>query len=78
MDKVWEWLYNNRSWIFDGIGAIFISGLVAYLLRRRKDDSKKQTQVSGDDSVNIQVAGDATISNGGRSSNGKRTKSNQR
>jgi len=78
MDKVLEWLYSNRSWIFDGIGAIFLSGLIAYFWRRRKNDNKNQSQVSGDNSVNIQAAGNITITQNGRSSDGKRTKSNKR
>jgi hypothetical protein len=79
MEEIWKWVIENKSWIFDGIGVAIITGLIAIFLRRRqKDEGTKQTQVSGDNSVNIQSAGNVTINKEGKTSNGKRTKSNKR
>ena len=79
MKEIWKWIVENKSWIFDGLGVAIITGLIALFVRRRREDGvTKQTQVSGDNSVNIQTAGNIAINKEGRISNGKRTKSNKR
>ncbi len=57
-----EWIWNNKEWVFCGIGAVvitFISALIRYLMQKNK--SKKtdnQVQIISGRSTGIQVGRD--------------------
>lgn len=55
-----NWLSNNYSWIFSGIGVFVISIIIGLFIKRRK---KKFTQYqkSGKNSINLQSKGDITF-----------------
>ena len=81
MDELWNWIILNKEWIFDGIGVLLVGSLITFitfLVRRKNTAEKSQTQVGGDNSVNIQSAGNITINKQGRNSNGRRTKTTRR
>lgn len=53
-----DYLIANKEWIFSGIGVFVIS----WLLFRASGDKSNMSQKSGDNSTNIQVAGNITSS----------------
>ena len=54
------WLSENKEWVFSGIGATVLAGVIALL--RRSKPSSQQEQHGGEHSVNIQVGGDVNRS----------------
>lgn len=52
---MWNWLVENRTWVFSGIGVSVMALLVA--LVRRSKAGINQRQRGGDHSVNVQSAG---------------------
>jgi hypothetical protein len=57
-----DWLWNNRQWVFDGVGIAIIGGAIAWFRSRRKSPSgAHQSQHSGTHSTNIQAGGDIKI-----------------
>jgi hypothetical protein len=57
-----DWLWENRQWVFDGIGIAIIGGVIAWLRSRKKGDSGiHQSQRSGKNSVNLQSGRDINI-----------------
>lgn len=71
MSDIISWLSDNREWLFNGTGteiivvvATIISGifsLIYYWLRHNKKIRSKQTQITGDNSVALQVGDSLTI-----------------
>ena len=58
---VWNWLVDNRTWVFDGFGVAIAAGLIGMLWTRRKRDGAGQTIRAGDRSVNVQAGGDPHV-----------------
>jgi hypothetical protein len=58
---VWNWLVDNRTWVFDGFGVAIAAGLIGMFWKRRKRDGAGQTIRTGDRSVNVQAGRDAGI-----------------
>lgn len=64
-----DWINNNKEWLFDGIGVLFVSFILAIIgkfLFTEKGKSlgmrhTKQIQNSGNNSTNIQSGKDITI-----------------
>lgn len=54
--EIFNYISENKEWIFSGIGVSLITMLIA-LFRRRKSDGRivKQIQKSGDSSVSVQI-----------------------
>lgn len=55
------------EWIFGGVGGAAAVALAGYLLRRRsvsEDRTVSQTLIAGNDSQNIQAAGDVSDARG--------------
>lgn len=52
-----DWLFENKEWIFSGIGASIISILVAIFLKNKSS----QQQSSGSKSVNLQSGRDINV-----------------
>jgi hypothetical protein len=65
-NEVFEYIINNKEWIFSGLGVAVISWVFL-----RKSSSKKMTQRSGDNSTNIQVGGNINMSDKGKGSEDK-------
>lgn len=63
---MFEYIINNKEWIFSGLGVAVISWVFL-----RKSSSKKMTQRSGDNSTNIQVGGNINMSDKGKGSEDK-------
>jgi len=49
-----DWLSNNYTWIFSGIGVFIISIIIGVFIKRNK---YTQSQKSGRNSINIQSKG---------------------
>ena len=58
---VWNWLVDNRTWVFDGFGVAIAAGLIGMLWKRRKRDDAGQTIRAGDRGVNVQAGRDVRI-----------------
>jgi hypothetical protein len=54
MNAALAWLYENKEWVFGGIGAAIITAII----HRR---SQSQRQRSGDKSTNIQAGRDVNM-----------------
>lgn len=52
------WINNNKEWLFSGIAIAAPLAIVGWFISSKKN---KQIQKSGDNSTNIQVAGDIRI-----------------
>lgn len=50
-----DWFIANKEWVFSGIGIAIISFFI------RKSKNQKQTQKSGNNSINIQVGKNLNI-----------------
>jgi len=66
MLNMFDWIYNNREWLFDGTGILIISFILKKILFKESKQSSgtkriKQTQKSGKNSTNIQSGHDITI-----------------
>ncbi len=61
---VWNWLVDNRAWVFDGFGVAIAAGLIGMLWKRRKRDGAGQIIRAGDRSVNVQAGRDVRIASG--------------
>jgi hypothetical protein len=75
-----NWIMENKIWIFSGVGIAVIGGifaLIKWLFNKNKQDKTiNQSQKSGNNSINIQVAGDIAIS--GEVKNGLDTSKDRR
>jgi hypothetical protein len=56
--SLWSWLTDNKDWVFSGIGVAVMGLLCRWLFARKKS---AQTQMSGNNSTNIQAGGDIHI-----------------
>lgn len=62
MDGVFEWLRDNRAWVFGvGVSALGLLFAVVKWLASRRSDRFSQSQKGGDHSVNLQAGGDIRI-----------------
>jgi len=52
-----EWVLENYKWIFSGIGASIIIGIIGIILKKSNKKSIKMKQKSGDNSTSVQFAG---------------------
>lgn len=53
-----EWLATNKEWLFSGIAIALPLAVIGWFISSKKI---KQSQKSGNNSVNIQVAGDLKL-----------------
>ncbi len=53
------WMLDNKEWIFSGVGAVLLSGLITWLFRQRNGPSQRQT--SGANSTNLQSGRDINL-----------------
>ncbi|MCG7630151.1 hypothetical protein MHM88_20285 [Epibacterium sp. MM17-32] len=72
MEDIWLWIQTNKEWLFSGIAIAVPLAFLGWLVSRK---DKTQSQIAGESSTNIQVAGDFNFetaaknvgsSNGGR------------
>ncbi len=54
MDSIFE----NKEWIFSGIGVFVIGIIYALFKKKKKSKSTNMKQKSGDNSTNTQIGGD--------------------
>ena len=56
MSSIFDWIWENAYWIFDGIGVIVITGILGVIFKKRKNKEKNISivQKGGKNSVNIQ------------------------
>ena len=55
-----EWIWNNKEWIFSGIGVVFITFLIAlirYFMRKNKPEKTDQIQIISGGSTGFQIGG---------------------
>jgi len=57
MEKILNYIWNNKEWIFSGIGVAVVT-TVFLLWRSKKSYSVTQKQKGGHGSVNIQIGRD--------------------
>jgi hypothetical protein len=55
---MFQWLSNNREWVFSGVGVALAAFLIRVLLRK---SSPTQTQCGGEESQNLQAGRDINI-----------------
>ncbi len=60
---MWNWLVENRTWVFSGIG-VAVVGVILSIWRAR--DRRVQVQKGGDRSTNLQAGGSITLRGGDR------------
>lgn len=73
--QAWKWVVSERNWLFDGIGAAILVGIVGWLLSRligAKKSQAEQIQRGGNNSTNYQARGDINV-NSERSRSGKKS-----
>ena len=62
-------LWANKEWLFSGIGGVVLLGCLGWIIRtvhhwlHKQDNEPKQTQITGDNGVNIQTGGNLTVNN---------------
>jgi len=56
LETVTEWISNNYTWVFSGIGIFILSGIITFF-KRKGNNTIKQKQRSGKNSTNIQAGG---------------------
>jgi hypothetical protein len=56
-----DWIWQNREWIFSGVGAALIGVLLGWMKRKRDTSGTVQSQHSGRNSTNIQAGRDVNI-----------------
>jgi hypothetical protein len=61
IEPVLKWLYDNKEWVFSGVGVATVTVLVGSLLLNKRRNSPGQYQVSGKALVNLQAARDINI-----------------
>ena len=62
MDKLIQWVVNNKEWIFSGAGLMLVTWIGRVIYKGRQADSS-QTIRSGNNSINIQAGRDMQIKN---------------
>lgn len=60
MEDFWLWIASHKEWLFSGVAIAVPLAFVSWLISRK---DKTQSQVAGDNSTNIQVAGDFRLEN---------------
>ena len=59
MDRILNFIINNKEWIFSGVGVAIIAGMIGMIFRRKR---KKELNIeSGSRSTNIQAGDSAQI-----------------
>ena len=61
MDRLIEWVLNNKEWLFSGVGLVVIAWIGRVVYKRRHTTSIQNIQ-SGSNSKNIQAGRDVNIS----------------
>lgn len=61
IEAVLKWIYDNKEWVFSGVGVAIGTVLVGSLLLNKRRNSPGQNQESGKASVNLQAAHDINI-----------------
>jgi len=56
-----QWIFNNKEWVFSGIGVFFMTVIFTVIYTKNKSNSQKQK--SGSSSINIQAGGHINIGN---------------
>lgn len=60
MNDIWDWLIDNKEWVFQGVGVFFLGLLVTFLWRKR-DSEKGDTIVTHGDLSPGKVEGDYEV-----------------
>jgi len=60
LEQFWEWIIANKEWLFSGIGAVLVTWIVQFIVKRKQATSA-QTIRSGKGSTNIQSGRDTNI-----------------
>ncbi len=55
MEDIWLWIQTNKEWLFSGVAIAVPLAFFGWLVSRK---DKTQSQTAGENSTNIQVAGD--------------------
>jgi len=58
MEQLLQFLFDNKQWLFSGIGVAFIVGAIRFFMAR---DPQKQIIKAGNSSTNIQTGNSSTI-----------------
>lgn len=58
-----EWIIENKEWLFSGIAIAIPLSLISWKLSKKGNSKFKQSQITGNNSNNIQARGDITIKN---------------
>ena len=61
LEWIYELIYDNKEWVFSGVGVAIVTVLVGSLLLNKRRNSPGQNQESGKASVNLQAARDINI-----------------
>lgn len=57
-----EWLINNKEWLLSGIAVAIPLSLIGWFISKHTSKNKNtQSQISGDNSENIQAGGNVII-----------------
>lgn len=60
MEKVFAWLYEEKEWLFSGIGVTVIIGVITFFFKKTRS-SHTQKIKTGDHSTSYQAGGDMSI-----------------
>jgi len=63
MEDLTNWIAINKDWLFEGIGVVVITGIIAFFWKKRKSDPKNpaSNNITGDS--NLQAGRDINIIN---------------
>jgi hypothetical protein len=56
-----EWLFQNKEWVFSGIGVGIIGAIIKFIFNRRRSPDSLQQQKLSHSSGNLQVGRDINI-----------------
>jgi hypothetical protein len=56
---MFDWILQNKEWLFSGLGLVVIGWFITWLINRNKKTG--QLQKSGKNSTNIQAGNDINI-----------------
>ena len=60
MEEIMSWVFDNKEWLFSGVGIVVFGGLIRLLMKKNSSSSSQNIR-SGENSINLQAGRDLDI-----------------